>query len=148
MALLKVCKCGKLIDYNSKYCADCTIQVEAERKNRNKDYDKYTRDKESTEFYNSNTWQLVRQDILNYYNGLCVYSLLVDNKIVMADMVHHIIPLKEDRTLSLNKSNLIPLSNSIHNVIESEYDKSNYCKLNIQRELTKLIELYKNKYKG
>lgn len=59
--------------------------------------------------------------ILNKYHGLCVYSYLIEHKIVPADAIHHIVEIKENWDLRLKEQNLIPLSNSVHSKISRLY---------------------------
>jgi len=144
--LYHLCRCGKVIDYSQTFCDRCTEVAEKEKQNRNKSYDKNQRDKEATAFYHSPAWERLRDDVMNSFNGLDVYSLLVNNEIVPADIVHHIISIKQDMSKALIKSNLIPVSSSIHNVIEAEYDKDESHMKQMQSKLFQLLEDYKTKY--
>lgn len=149
MPFTKRCsKCHRTIEYTHRYCNDCTIEVNKKKKADTKIYDTYLRDKDSTAFYHSSEWIATREDIISFYNGLCIYSLLIDNKIVPVDIIHHVIPLKENKSLALDKSNLIPVCSSVHNYIESVYKKSAEDKALMQDKLYKLMEEYKNKYKS
>lgn len=146
MALMKLCRCGKVISYGQSYCEKCTAIIEKQKQDRNKNYDKNQRDKEATAFYHSSAWERLRVDVIGVFNGLDIYSLLVNNCIVPADIVHHIISIKQDMSRSLDKSNLIPISSSIHNMIEAEYDKSESHMKLMQSKLFRLLEDYKTKY--
>ncbi|MDM0744604.1 HNH endonuclease signature motif containing protein [Clostridium perfringens] len=70
--------------------------------------------------------------------GLCKVCLS-NNRIRVADAVHHIIELKESRKLGLKTSNLLSLCNSCHQEIHAKYRKGMVTKRNTQEELLKLI---------
>lgn len=55
-------------------------------------------------------------------------------KIIPAEMVHHIEPLKDAPELWLRDENLIPLSNQGHALVESQYDAPQ-TRREMQREL-------------
>lgn len=122
-------RCRRVISNDQIYCVECTAR-------RNRDYDRTGRDKESKAFYNSKAWLTVRRQVLEKFHGLDVYQLFVNNKIVYADTVHHIIELRDDPTRSLDMGNLIPLSDRTHKEIHGLYKTD---KKNTQRLLFKLI---------
>lgn len=145
MALMKQCRCGKVIDHKKKYCSECEKKYQQEKYESNKYYDKYIRDKRSTAFYNSPEWIKAREYILGKYKGLDLYAFFIEKKIVYADTVHHIEELKENWNIRLNITNLIPLSNSNHNVIHAMYEKD---KKGTQRLLFSLLERWREEYEG
>lgn len=120
MALLKLCRCGKVIKINKLHCDRCTDK----NKDRHKIYDKYKRDKECAAFYKSKAWRELRNVALVRDNGLCQHCLK-SNRIKQADMVDHIIPIKEDWLLRLNLNNLQSLCNLCHNK-KTYKDKERY----------------------
>jgi 5-methylcytosine-specific restriction protein A len=146
LALKKLCRCGRIIDYGRLYCDVCTKIAEEIKQDRNRYYDKNQRDKEAEVFYHSQAWIKLRDDVIRTYNGLCLYSLLINNEIVPADIVHHIISIKQDKSKSLDKSNLIPVCSSVHNAIEAEYDKGESYKKLMQSKLFQLLEEYQKRY--
>ena len=77
---------------------------------------------------------------MNKYNHLDLYELKNNNKIVPADIVHHIIELTEDVSKGLLMSNLIPVSISTHNYIHSVYNKSLKDKKELQERLLSFIK--------
>lgn len=87
--------------------------------NRHQQYNKYKRDRESQRFYNSGAWEEARTLALirDYY--LCC-RCLGDKVIRVYNVVHHIVPLKENKELSLDIDNLMSLCHACHNKIESE----------------------------
>lgn len=108
-------RCGKRIE-SGKTC-ECS-------KERYKEYNRVSRDKDSTDFYNSNNWKRMRQYILDKYDDIDVYAYVVHGRIEKASFVHHIVELKDDKTQALVERNLIPLSQSSHQLIHKAYDKS------------------------
>lgn len=81
--------------------------------NNNQFYDKYKRNKESKQFYESNAWKKCRRLALIRDNYLC-QDCLERKQITKADMVHHVIELKDDKTKALDLNNLRSLCNSCH----------------------------------
>lgn len=77
-------------------------------------YDKHKRNQDSRSFYNSKSWQNVRQLVLIRDNHLCQMCLR-KGKITAADMVHHIKPIDEFPWLALVLENLESLCHPCHN---------------------------------
>ncbi|KYH35843.1 HNH endonuclease [Clostridium tepidiprofundi DSM 19306] len=124
MTLKKTCPmCGKVIDYNQKYCEECEKKYEQEKTEKNRYYDKYYRDKEGIEFYNSKEWNRVKKMVKTRDHGLCRLCLMND-KINFVDVVHHIVERKENKELALDPDNCICLCNSCHNYVHAKYKKS------------------------
>lgn len=84
------------------------------RTEEDKYYDKFKRDRDSKSFYNSSDWQCVREHALIRDHYLCV-RCFKEKKLVPADMVHHIIPLRDDRDKGLDLDNLESLCHPCHN---------------------------------
>ncbi|MDK0717045.1 HNH endonuclease [Clostridium perfringens] len=134
----KVCNysgCNNLINMNETYCSEHRVESNKER---HKCYKVRRKDKDEQAFYNSKVWRIVRTSVLNRDNGLCKLCLK-ENRIRLADVVHHIIELKERRELGLEKSNLLSLCDSCHKKIHAKYKKGIVTKKNTQEELFKLI---------
>jgi len=141
--LKKICPklgCNKLINFTDKYC-----DVHKNEQNlRYKEYDVNVRDKESTEFYNSEAWTKTRAHVLTYYNDLDVYAYYELEKIIAANTVHHIIEIKDDRSKGLTLDNLIAVSSSSHSEIHRLYNKN---KIKTQKLLKELQKKFKNEFK-
>ncbi len=120
MAMFKLCSCGKTISLNQFKCSTC----QTKHIGRHKLYDKYKRDKDSTAFYKSKPWCIKRREALIRDKGLCQHCLKA-KRIKQAEMVDHIIPIKEDWSLRLTLSNLQSLCNACHNKKTAE-DKKLY----------------------
>lgn len=119
---LKPCKkigCNKLTRDKTGYCEEHKVLAEQNKKERNKYYDEHVRnkrDKKYRDFYHSKEWERVRQRALVRDKGLCQHCIK-ENKITMADMVHHIIPIKDDWSKRLDLDNLVSLCHTCHNKI-------------------------------
>lgn len=71
-------------------------------------------DRRYDDFYHSKEWEQTQGFVMQKYHGLCVYSYIVEHKVVSAGAVHHIIELREDWNRRLDISNLIPTSAKLH----------------------------------
>ncbi|MCD3223950.1 HNH endonuclease [Clostridium botulinum C/D] len=131
-------KCGKLIDYEKRYCKNCEIKKHEEKLQYEKLYDMNYRDKESDLFYHSKSWRIKREQIKHRDHGLCQVCLM-NKSIKNSDMVHHIVELKEDRTKGLEDNNLICLCSSCHATVHGMYSKSSEYKSRTQAKLKELI---------
>ena len=133
MKLYKMCtRCKRKIEVG-KSCSSCNA-------NTNKVYDCKSRNDDSRKFYHSKDWVSMRDRVMNKYNHLDLYELKNNNKIVPADIVHHIIELSEDMSKGLLMSNLIPVSIGTHNYIHSVYNKSLKDKKELQEKLLSFIK--------
>lgn len=77
-------------------------------------YNKYKRNKESQQLYQSAAWRKARELALKRDAYLCVPCLL-NKKIKRAEVVHHIIEVKDDMSLALTLDNLQSICHSCHN---------------------------------
>jgi 5-methylcytosine-specific restriction protein A len=117
MAMLKLCGCGKRISMDLSRCDSCKDKY----KERHKMYDHSRRDKVSATFYHDKLWTLKQAEIKRRDYGLC---LLCKSKKRFKPMklVHHIVELKEDRSLGLEDSNLISLCSVCHGYVHKQYE--------------------------
>lgn len=112
--------CNKLTD--SGYCDEHTKVIKRQRferdkelkKNRDKRYDKFKRNKQSKSFYDSDGWRAVRQLALRRDRNLCVLCFN-HKRMVKADVVDHIIPIQVDWSKRLLLNNLQSLCHACHN---------------------------------
>ena len=117
--IYKICsRCGKRIP-EGQVCPCQKIR----KAQSDKHYDKYQRDKKSTDFYRSPIWQLTRQRVLSMDQNIDVYQYMTTGRIMIADTVHHIVPLKSDWNRRLDARNLMSLHHETHSAIEREYDR-------------------------
>ena len=109
-------------------------------KERHRIYDKNQRDKRSREFYTGKEWLKKREEILLLDDGIDVYLFMTKGKIVAADTVHHIIPLKDDWEKRFSDENLMSLNHDTHSMIEQKY-KTN--KPETEQILMKMLQEYR-----
>ena len=129
--LMKVCgRCGKKIEA-TKNC-ECS-------KSRHKVYDREYRNKDNAEFYHSKAWKQLTKLCKLKANGLDLYELEVNGKIVKGTLSHHIDELEEARDRALDITNLIWVSEKTHNYIHSVYNRSKEDKNKLKALLFKII---------
>lgn len=134
MPLYKRCgRCGKRIPSGST--CPCI-------KARHKEYDRYSRDKESRQFYGSSEWLRIRSAAMEADGGIDVYLFMTEGKLVPADTVHHIIPLQDDWQKRMDINNLMSLSHGTHSMIEQMYKKD---KTGTEKKLQEMILEYRNR---
>lgn len=114
-------------------------------KQRYKDYDKRVRHQEENKiyvrFYNSTAWDKMTKHINRKYHSLCLMCLIKYEEVIVADVIHHIEPIRNDYSKRLEEDNLISLCHSCHNNI----DHINYSK-ELKEELRNLLKAYENNY--
>ena len=146
MAVMKLClKCSNLVDQGQKYCPKHTTAPEEEKKERNRYYDTYKRDKEAEAFYNSKPWQITRLKVKKRDNNLCV-SCLRQHRLKRADVVDHIKPYEHFPELALDMENLQCLCHRCHQAKTAE-DKKRYAHLKPQHEPIKPVSTNKDGYR-
>lgn len=128
MALYKLCRCGKRIEYIEKYCDKCTVKVAEEKKDSIRKYDKNVRYSKENEryanFYHSPAWITLSEVVKLSRNGIDIYSYYIDGKIEEATISHHLREIKKDGWEDrLNKDKLIGLSHASHEKIHKLYEK-------------------------
>ncbi|QHM79009.1 hypothetical protein DBK22_00846 [Bacillus velezensis] len=84
-----------------RYCEAHKTQQQEETKH----YNKNSRNKTTTSFYKSTAWKRTRQLALIRDNYLCQHCLK-DHCFTPADMVHHIVEVKQDWSKRLDMKNL------------------------------------------
>ncbi|MEA5085090.1 MAG: hypothetical protein VB018_13230 [Lachnospiraceae bacterium] len=142
--LFKICPgCNSRYELGKQCPNGCMEKAEKER---NKYYDKHSRDKDSYAVYHSKLWPVLTQQCKTEFNGLDIYQLYKYGKVVYGQLSHHIVTVKDDITRAYDISNLIYVSDESHGEIHAEYDKGN--KQAMQDYLFKIIEWYKREYKG
>jgi 5-methylcytosine-specific restriction protein A len=144
MALLKMCRCGKIIPQALEMCPECAQHAA----DRHKEYNATRRNKRAYAFYTSAEWRKARALRLQHAGGLDLYALYVDGVIQYAEMVHHIVPLSEDWSKRCEQRNLFPLTNANHNKIEALYDSSIAEKKQTQQLLRRLLERFEAEQRG
>ena len=134
MPLYKRCsRCGKRIP--SGTACPCI-------RARHKEYDRYSRDKKSKQYYDSREWEKARASALDADEHIDVYLFMTEGRIEIADSVHHIIPLKEAWEERTSLGNLISLNHDTHSMIEQMYKKN---RAETQKLLQDMIEEYRSR---
>lgn len=103
----------------SGYCEEHISMYEAKGKLRHREYKRYRQDHKEQSFYNSSLWKKIRRERLTIDNGLC-QMCLEDDRLTLADMVHHEIEVKDDWDKRLDIDNLISLCNGCHNKVHGK----------------------------
>lgn len=135
MALYKRCsRCGKRIAVGCS--CTCTRKYSTEQW-------QAVSDKEN-KFYSSQEWKKLRQQAIDYFFALDIYSYYKYDIIEFGETVHHIIPICEDFNKRNDIKNLIFLTESNHQCIHELMKKSEAEKTKILYELTML----KNRFAG
>lgn len=121
----KLCRCGKKIDYYTKACDECLAEMEKEKRQRVKRYDRDIRNSSSnsryTQFYNSKQWEILSDIVKRNFHGICPVCDVDHGLLVESDTTHHIVELREDFSLRLVEDNLIPLCHDCHNKLHANY---------------------------
>lgn len=129
MSLKKCCPmCGTIINYQDKYCSECSNKANIVKTESNRQYDKNVRklrDIQYTSFYHSKEWIKTVEVVKSKYKCLDIYSYYVLSTIEYGNICHHIELLKtcggwEHR---LDIEGLIYLTNSNHATIHAMYEK-------------------------
>lgn len=104
--------CNELIDYRNKYCEKHKELINQS----NKDYERYRneRDKTYIQFYQGRVWKSTRKSVMLEFDYVC-QECIRQGYYKQANVVDHIIELKDDWSKRLDKDNLIPLCHSCHN---------------------------------
>lgn len=143
--LYKICStCKERYEYisrNSKCSNGC---MDKNKKERNKNYDKFSRNKDSASFYATGQWKKLTKECREKFKGLDIYSYYINNEIVYGNLSHHIIELVEDKSKAYDLNNLIWLSDNSHTVVHTAYKCGE--KIKMQKLLKNLIDMYEREF--
>lgn len=129
-------RCGKRIPSGSK--CECL-------KGRHQEYDRFSRDKKSKEFYGSGEWEKARENALEADAGIDVYVYMTTGEVLAADTVHHITPLRDDWRSRNDIDNLMSLSSGTHSVIEALYKQD---KEGTKKKLYEMLTQFRRKVRA
>lgn len=133
MPIYKRCsRCGKRLPSGTT----CSCQI-AGRRAGYREYDRQQRDQKSKQFYDSQLWERARAAALEADGGFDVYAYMTDGRILAADTVHHIIPVKDAWEKRLDIDNLMSLSGNTHSAIEQLYRKDKAGAIRMLQQLLK-----------
>ncbi len=122
--------CGRIHDRN--YICEA-------KKKRQLDKSKRDRSRLDSKIYSSSKWKKLRDNIMDDYNSIDLFSYYIFGRVEVAETVHHIIEICEREDLAYDEDNLIPLSNYIHRQIVHKLYKTK-CKEQIQLMLRDMLE--------
>ena len=132
MPMFKRCsRCGKRIPSGSR----CSCHTQ-----RHKEYDRLSRDRRTKQFYDSKEWEHARAAGLEADEGIDVYLYMTSGKIMAADTVHHIIPLKDNWEKRNDVDNLMSLHHDTHSMIEQMYKQDKHGMI---RKLQEMVQRYR-----
>lgn len=119
-------KCGMLGCFTLSKDNYCDVHKKEHRKHNDRWYNLHREDDKEVRFYKSKEWKRLRLQVLQRDNYLCQHCL-IDGKLIPANVVDHVIPVKEDWNLTLEINNLQVLCASCHNKKTND-DKKKYSK--------------------
>ncbi len=138
--LYKACpKCGTRMQYTDK---DCLNECKANAKKKDDVYYNSKRDPKKRAFYDSKQWKKKTAECKSKFNGLDIFELYENNKLVPGDLSHHIVEYDDDQSLALELDNLIYVSYKTHKKIHRAYNKSKQSKHEMQERLRRIIALW------
>jgi hypothetical protein len=146
MALKRICRCGKTIPYEVKYCESCSKKYDEYKRNRNKVYDRTKRNKESIAVYHSPVWIRLTEECKRRFKGLDIYSYYILGKVEYGSLSHHIEEVEENKERIYDIENLIYLTGRNHKMVHSTYNKDKESKRKMQELLFNLIKRYKEEF--
>lgn len=108
-------------------------------KQRHQEYDKQARNRNTAAIYHDPRWLSVRNLTIATYGGLDLV-MLRKHKLMLATLVHHIIPVEDDPNRAFDVANLIPVSSKTHAKIHKIYNSGEKNKKNLQNFLFALLK--------
>lgn len=128
--------CGKRIPEGQ----ECSCKQNSKRY---KEYDKSRNDDKQFKFENTWAWHKRRNEVMKKYGGIDLYSYFRFGVIEKAEVVHHIIPVKENYDLRFEYCNLIPLTEANHRRIHIIMICSKTEKEKIIKQLQQIISTWR-----
>ena len=127
-----------------KLCGSCGNKIKIDevcscKARRDKAYDRERRDKSKANFYHSKAWKQLTKQCKLRDNGLDLFQLKLNNKIVKGELSHHIEEIGDNPSRKLDLTNLIYVSQATHNFIHSVYNKSDEDKRKLQHILRGMV---------
>lgn len=119
--------CGKVHDRN--YICEAKIKKQIEKSKSNSK-------RTDAKIYNTTKWKKLRDNILQEYNTIDLFSYYVIGKIDIADNVHHIVEICDNQDIAYDWDNLIPLREYTHKKIVHKIYKYN---IEIKKELQQML---------
>lgn len=129
--LLHLCRCGKAIPQGMAMCESCQKRYGS----RHMIYNRQERSQKAAAFYCSRAWRVLRQRMIDLFDGVDIVAFYEADQLVEPDRVHHLVELEEAWEMRLDPMNLIPVSNANHTRITAEYKASRESMEACQRRL-------------
>lgn len=114
--------CNRLVNMKEKYCPSCAEIMSVEKREKNRRYDQCVREDDIVKFYHSSAWKKVREAVLIRDNYLCQHCLK-DNIIKSAEIVHHIVEVKDDWLQRFDMNNCEGICKQCHNSLHNQVRK-------------------------
>jgi len=149
MALMKSCNyggCRVLVVYGTNYCDKHKVEIAAEHKQDYKNYKARRTDKREEAFYNTKSWDIVKDIAKSKTVYIDVYEYYIEGNIVQGDTVHHIVCVKDSWDSRLDTNNLIYLTLESHAIVHAKYNKSAKSKADTQRLLFNLKDRFEKEF--
>lgn len=107
-----------------KRCLICNKRILANEKckcsgEKNRHYNTRN-DNQFYKFYHCNKWKELSRKVVQKYGAIDIYSYYIYKLIEYGQIVHHVIPIKEDWERRFDESNLIYLTASNHQLIHKQ----------------------------
>jgi hypothetical protein len=113
--LTTICgRCGRVIRQGER----CKCEADRQR-----EYDRDNRNRESASFYHSKSWKLLQQAVASRAGYTDEYLRYYKGRIQQGRIAHHIAPVDERPDLRLDGRNIIYVSDKTHQMIHAEYGK-------------------------
>ena len=125
----RICKefgCDRLT--KESYCEEHEHRQQKNNSRRHKDYNASRRNMELHSFYMTSNWKRVREYRLMLDDYLCVVCR-EDNRMVKADIVHHVKQLEDYPELALSIDNLISICHSHHNQLHARKTSNKWIEI-------------------
>ena len=140
--------CRLLVEYGVDYCNKHRAEVRIERKQDYKNYKARRTDKREEAFYNTKSWDTIRELGKGKTYYIDVYEYYSNGVILQGETVHHIVCVKDDGGWEhrLDTNNVIYLTYESHAMVHAKYNKSAKDKTSMQRILFNLIDKFKKEF--
>ena len=127
-----------------KLCGSCGNKIKIDevcscKKRKDILYNRERKATYKTNFYKSNSWRKLSKQCKLRDNGLDLFQLKLNNKIVKGELSHHIEEVEDNPERKLDLTNLIYVSKATHNFIHSVYNKSEEDKRKLQHILRGMV---------
>lgn len=96
--------------------------------------------REDKQIYWSSRWRKLREEVLEYQEYMCLWSLYVEGMIRQANVGHHIITLLDDDKKAYDIENIIGLDKDAHDRVHELYKIDKKATIEILNECMRLCD--------